>query len=61
MSKADLYKKITILIVLYQESEKIIFDNLEKLKNFKIIIVDNDGNLNLKKKIFLILKYINIS
>tara|TARA_B100001996_G_C18649415_1_gene588791 strand:+ start:310 stop:1182 length:873 start_codon:yes stop_codon:yes gene_type:complete len=61
LSKANLYKKITILIVLYQENEKIIFENLKKLKNFKIIIVDNDGNLNLKKKIisnFKIYKYI---
>ena len=43
--------EITILMVLYEESEEIIFKNLEKIKNFKIIIIDNKGNKKLKKKI----------
>ena len=42
---------ITVLIVLYEESENIIFRTLEQIKNFKIIIVDNKGNQELKKKI----------
>tara|TARA_B100000131_G_C17992619_1_gene563195 strand:- start:81 stop:944 length:864 start_codon:yes stop_codon:yes gene_type:complete len=43
--------EITILMVLYDESEEIIFKNLEKIKNFKIIIIDNKGNQKLKNKI----------
>ena len=42
---------ITILIVLYQESEEIVFKTLEQIKNFKKIIIDNDGNYELRKKI----------
>jgi GT2 family glycosyltransferase len=42
---------ITVLIVLYEEPENIIFRTLEQIKNFKIIIVDNKGNQKLKKKI----------
>ena len=52
--------KITILIVLYDESDEIIFKNLEKIKNFKIIIVDNKGDKKLKNRItekFEISKY----
>ena len=41
-------KKITIFIVLYQEEFNLIFRNLEKLKFFKIIIVDNANNEKLK-------------
>ena len=53
--------KITVIFVLYQEQEDLIFKNLEKIKNFNIIILDNNSNLNLKKKIiskFKIKKYI---
>ena len=42
---------ISILMVLYEEPEEIIFRTLEKIKNFKIIIVDNKGNKKLKEKI----------
>jgi len=52
--------EITILIVLYDESDEIIFKNLEKIKNFKIIIVDNKGDKKLKNRItekFEISKY----
>ena len=42
---------ITILIVLYQESEEIIFKTLEQIKNFKKIIIDNKGNQELRRKI----------
>jgi len=43
--------EITILMVLYDESEEIILKTLEQIKNFKIIIVDNRGNKKLKDKI----------
>ncbi len=43
--------QITILMVLYEESEEIVIKTLKKIKNFKIIIVDNTGDQNLKKKI----------
>ena len=57
----NLYNKITITIVLYKEKLDLVFDCLENIKNFKIIIVDNAGNIYLKKKIekkFQIYKYI---
>ena len=47
----NLYKEISVLLVLYQEDINLIIKNLINLKNFKIIIVDNDSNYNLKKKI----------
>lgn len=52
--------EITILIVPYDETDEIIFKNLEKIKNFKIIIVDNKGDKKLKNRItekFEISKY----
>ena len=55
------YNEITIIIVLYEEKANLIFQCLENIKNFKIIIVDNAGNISLKKKIeekFKIYKYI---
>ena len=57
----NLYNEITITIVLYKEKLDLILDCLENIKNFKIIIVDNAGNIYLKKKIekkFQIHKYI---
>ena len=44
------YKEISVLLVLYQEDINLIIKNLINLKNFKIIIVDNDSNFELKKK-----------
>ena len=55
------YKQISVLLVLYQEDINLIKKNLINFKNFKIIIIDNDSNLELKKKIeksFSIHKYI---
>ena len=43
--------EITICMVLYDESEEIILKTLEKIKNFKIIIIDNKGDKELKNKI----------
>ena len=55
------YKEISVLLVLYQEDINLIIKNLINFKNFKIIIVDNDSNFELKKKIekdFSIYRYI---
>lgn len=52
---------LTIVIVLYQEKIELIRACLKNIKNFKIIIVDNDNNIKIKEKIiseFLIHKYI---
>ncbi len=56
-----LINEITIIIVLYEEEASLIFRCLENIKNFKIIIVDNAGNVSLKKKIeekYKIYKYV---
>ena len=53
--------EITIIIVLYEEKTNLVFRCLENIKNFKIIIVDNAGNISLKNKVeekFKIYKYI---
>ena len=53
--------EITIIVVLYEEKASLIFKCLENIKNFKIIIVDNVGNISLKKNVeekFKIYKYI---
>ena len=51
MSKFDLYKDITIVIVLYKETFELLSKTLTTINSFKKIIIDNDGNLELKKKI----------
>jgi len=54
-------KSITIVIVLFKESFEIINKTLEHIKDFKIIIIDNANNHDLKKEItkkFQIYKYI---
>lgn len=43
--------EITILMVLYEESDEMIFKSLEKIKKFNIIIIDNKCNKKLKEKI----------
>ena len=56
-----LINELTIIIVLYEEKANLVFQCLENIKNFKIIIVDNAGNVSLKNKIekkFKIYKYI---
>jgi GT2 family glycosyltransferase len=57
----NLYNKITIVLVLYEEEFKLISQCLESIKHFNIIIIDNAGNKKLKEKItnkFHILDYI---
>lgn len=61
MDFKTLYNEITILIVMYEESYDIISKNLENIKNFKKIIIDNANNKILKTRIknqFLIDEYI---
>ena len=58
---SNLIDNITIIIVLYQEKLELIQSCLKNIKNFKIIIIDNDNNLKIKGKIieeFKIQKYI---
>ena len=53
-------ENITIQIVLYEDKEETVFKCLENFENFKIIILDNSNNYNIKKKIlkrFKIYKY----
>jgi len=53
--------EITVIVVLYEEKISLISQCLENIKNFKIIIVDNAGNISLKRKVeekFRIYKYI---
>ena len=47
----DLYKSLTITIVLFKENFELISKCLDKIKNFNIILIDNDGNAYLKKKL----------
>jgi len=57
----ELIDKVTVVLVLYQEKEEIVIECLKKIRNFKIIIIDNDNDLILKKNIlkdFNILQYI---
>ena len=57
----DLYDAITIVIVLYEEKFDLISKCLNELKKFKIIIIDNANNIELKNTIQKNLKFINIS
>ena len=53
--------ELTIIIVLYEEEANLLLRCLENIKGFKIIIVDNAGNISLKKQVeekFEIYKYI---
>ena len=50
MSELNLYKNITIVIVLYQEPFELLSKTLNTINSFKKIIIDNNGNIELKKK-----------
>ena len=61
MEQYDLRNKITIIIVLYRENYKLLSKTLDKIREFRKIIIDNSNNLELKNKIeenFKIEKYI---
>jgi len=51
MSKFNLHKDITIVIVLYKEPFELLSKTLTTINSFRKIIIDNNGNLELKKKI----------
>ena len=51
MENLNIKKDITIVLVLYKETFNLVSKTLNSLKLFKIIIIDNDNNLILKKKI----------
>jgi GT2 family glycosyltransferase len=51
MSELNLHKNITIVIVLYQEPFELLSKTLNTINSFKKIIIDNNGNIELKKKI----------
>ena len=44
-------QKLSILIILYEENLEMIKKCLEKIKDFKIIIIDNANNKSLKNEI----------
>ncbi len=43
--------ELTIIIVLFEEKDDLVFNCLENIKNFRIIIIDNANNTNLQKKV----------
>ena len=61
MEQYDLRNKITIIIVLYRENYKLLSKTLNKIRDFRKIIIDNSNNIELKNKVeanFEIEKYI---
>lgn len=44
-------EELTIQIVLYEESKDLIFECLENLKNFQVLILDNSNNRKLREEI----------
>ena len=44
------FNEITIIIILFEEKEKLVLKCLENFKNFKIIIIDNANNGALKNR-----------
>ena len=53
MKNSNLKDEITVILVLYKESFDLISKTLYSLKSFKKIIIDNDNNIDLKKKNYL--------
>ena len=47
----NIYKDITLILVTYR-SEKLIIKNLEVLKKFPVVIIDNSNSDELEKIIF---------
>ena len=61
MDQYNFKNTITIIIVLYRENYKILYKTLDKIRDFKKIIIDNSNNAVLKNKVeanFEIEKYI---
>ena len=51
MDQNTLKNTITIIIVLYREDYQILYQTLDKIRDFKKIIIDNSNNLELKNKL----------
>ena len=51
MEQYDLRNKITIIIVLYRENYKLLSKTLNKIRDFRKIIIDNSNNIELKNKV----------
>ncbi len=52
MSKLDNYiEQITVVVILYKEEFQTVVSCLNNIKNFKIIIIDNANDKNLKQKL----------
>ena len=61
MDQYSVTKEITIILVLYREDYNLLLKTLDKIRNFRKIIIDNSNNLELKNKIekeFIVEKYI---
>ena len=61
MDQYSFKNSITIIIVLYRENYNILYKTLDKIRDFKKIIIDNSNNTELKNKVesnFDIEKYI---
>lgn len=43
--------ELTVIIVLFEENDDLVIASLKNYQNFRVIIVDNGNNYNLKKKI----------
>jgi len=55
------YKEITVIILIFEENTDVISKCIKGAKNFKVIIIDNSGNLLRKKQLeqkFKIFKYV---
>lgn len=61
MIMPNIYNNITVVIVMFEETYELISKTLDEIKNLKLILIDNAGNKDLKKKIssnFIIENYI---
>ena len=61
MDRYSFEKNITVIIVLYREDYNLLYKTLDKIREFRKIIIDNSNNIELKSKVeanFKIEKYI---
>jgi len=61
MDQNSLINNITVIIVLYREDYNLLYKTLDKIREFKKIIIDNSNNIELKNKVetnFKVEKYI---
>ena len=46
-----IYNELTITVVLFEEKKELLFKCLHNIKNFKVIIIDNAGNSELRAQV----------